>query len=133
MLQLKDYVMQSWVKANQRKLEGEREFKNIKSCLRLFKDQDSLVRSKGRISNSSLPYNSKCPILLNRKQHYLTKLNVLDCHNRVKYNGQRHTLAEVRSLYWITMGKKFISSYSVPLQIYQNCPSTSIRHLVELV
>ena len=49
--------MQSWLKANQRELEDEKEFKNIKSCLRLFKDEDSLIRSKGRISNSSLSYN----------------------------------------------------------------------------
>ena len=57
MLQFKKYVMQSWLKANQHELDYEKEFKNIKSCLRLFKDKDNLVRSKGRISNSSLSYN----------------------------------------------------------------------------
>ena len=64
----------------------------------LNQDKDGLLRSKGGIGNSSLPYNSKCPILLNRK-HYLTKIFVLSFHNRVKHIGQRHTLAEVRSLY----------------------------------
>ena len=89
--------MQSYC-ANQRELEDEEEFKNMESCFPLFKDKDGLLRSKGRIGNSSLPYNSKCPILFNRK-HYLAKLFVLSCHNRVKDNGLRHTLAEVRSLY----------------------------------
>ena len=64
---------------------------------------------KGRIGNSSLPHNSKCPILLNRK-HYLTKLIVLSCHNRVKNNGLRYTFAEVRSLYWITRGKSYMKN-----------------------
>ena len=31
----------------------------------VFKDEDSLVPSKEKTSNSSLPYNSKCPILFN--------------------------------------------------------------------
>ena len=31
----------------------------------VFKDEDSLVSSKEKTSNWSLPYNSKCPILFN--------------------------------------------------------------------
>ena len=61
-----------WLKANQRELEDEEEFKNIESCFSLFKNKDGLLGSKGRIGNLSLPYNFKCPILLNRN-HYLTK------------------------------------------------------------
>ena len=73
----------------------------------LIQRKEGLLCSKGKIGNSSLPYNSKCPILLNRK-HYLTKLIVLSCYNRVKHNGQCRTLAEVRSLYWITKGKSYV-------------------------
>ena len=77
------------IKSNQRELEDEEEFKNIESCFHLFKDKDGLLCSKERIGNSSLPYNSTCPILLNQK-HYLTKLIVF-CHDRVKHIGLRHT------------------------------------------
>ena len=43
-----------WLAANQRDLEHDKEFENIASCLRLFKDDNGL-RSKGRMSNASLP------------------------------------------------------------------------------
>ena len=40
--------------------------------------------------------------------HELTRLIVLDAHNRVKHNGKRHTLAKVRSEYWIPKGRSFV-------------------------
>ena len=49
-------------------------------------------------------------IIRNVPFYYLTKPIVLSCHNRVKHNGLRHTLSEVRSLHWITKGKSYVKN-----------------------
>ena len=46
-------------------------------------------------------------MLLNR-YHKLTRLIILDAQERIKHNGERHTLTEVRNQYWIPRGKSFI-------------------------
>lgn len=45
-------------------------------------------------------------LLLFNQSYYLTRLTVLKSHSRVKNNGQRNTLAEVRLLHWIRKNKK---------------------------
>ena len=42
------------------------------------------------------------------RNHLLTKLIVEDCHYRIKHNGERHTLSQVRKEYWIPRGKSYI-------------------------
>ena len=37
----------------------------------------------------------------------LRKLFVEDCHHRIKHNGERHTVSEVRKEYWIPRGKSY--------------------------
>ena len=51
--------------------------------LGVFKDEDGVLRCKGRIKNSSLPYSGKFPILLPRKQHF-TRLLIAQSHENVK-------------------------------------------------
>jgi len=60
---------------------------------------DNIMRCKGRINNSSLPLNSKQPILLPHDHPYI-KLLVLDAHQRVKHNGTNDTLAVLREWFW---------------------------------
>ena len=55
----------------------------------------------------ALPYRTKKPILLNRN-HELTRLIVLDAHERIKHSGERHTLTEVQNQYWMPRGKRLI-------------------------
>ena len=61
-------------------------------------DDNGLYRSTCRLSQGkALPYSStKKPILLNRN-HELTRLIVLDAHERVKHRGGQHTLKELRN------------------------------------
>ena len=98
-----------WIKANQESLKASENFVSLKEQLNLFEDEQDVLRAKGRIDNSSLPYEAKNPIILDRN-HGLTRLIVLDCHGNVKHNGARHTLTAVRANYWITRGKSFIKS-----------------------
>ena len=72
-----------------------------------FEDEQSIIRCKGRIVNSALPYKTKYPILLS-KEHELTALIVRDCHNKVHHRGIKQTLTELRREYWILKGRSFV-------------------------
>ena len=73
--------------------------------LGVSEDSGGVLRCKGRVQNSSLPYDAKFPVLLPRK-HHLTKLVILDCHEAVEHNGIRETPTQVRSHYWIIKGRQ---------------------------
>ena len=97
-----------WIQENQAKLENSDNFNNLKNSLRLQKDSNDIYRSSSRISNAkSLSYDAKNLIILCRN-HRLTEMIVCDAHNRIKHLGERQTLAEIRSCYWIPRGKSFV-------------------------
>ena len=58
-----------------------------------------------------LPYSVKRPIILNRK-HFLINLIVLYAYDRIKYNDERQTLAELREEFWMPRGKSFMKQVS---------------------
>ena len=96
------------VEENQAKLENSDNFNNLKYSLHLQKNSNDIYRSSSRISNAkSLSYDAKNPIILCRN-HRLTEMIVWDAHNRIKHLGERQTLAEIRSCYWIPRGKSFV-------------------------
>ena len=102
------FVKLLWIQENQAKLENSDNFNNLKNSLRLQKDSNDIYRSSSRISNAkSLSYDAKNPIILCRN-HRLTEMIVWDAHNRIKHLGERQTLAEIRSCYWIPRGKSFV-------------------------
>ena len=59
--------------------------------LRLYFDDNSIIRCEGRIHHSTVPADAKQPILLPPKHHY-TKLIIQECHRLVHHNGIRETL-----------------------------------------
>ena len=73
--------------------------------MNLFVDTNGFIRCKGRLSSANLPYEAKEPYYLYRS-HKLVELMVLDCHEKVKHNGQRQTLAEFRCSFWIVIELK---------------------------
>lgn len=89
-----------WYKHVQTKLEEREKCSSTDEQLGVFKDEDGVLRCRGRIQNSSLPYSAKCPILLPRKQHF-TKLVIRQCHENENHNGVGETLAETRAHFWI--------------------------------
>ena len=86
---------------NQSKLE------DINKNLGTFLDEDMIIRCKGRLQNSSLEYEAKCPILMPR-DHYVTTLLIRRCHESVMHNGTKETLAELRSRFWVTKGRQVV-------------------------
>ncbi|CAB4007204.1 Pro-Pol poly [Paramuricea clavata] len=94
-----------WTKEAQRDMD----IKQLERQLGLFKDENQVIRCKGRVGNAELPYVTRFPALLPR-HHWLTTLIVRYCHERVLHNGLKETLAEVRSKFWITKGRQTVKS-----------------------
>jgi len=61
----------------------------------LFIDEQGTLRSKGRISETSLPLT--------------TELVIRDTHDRVKHSGIRNTLATIRERFWIVRGREAVN------------------------
>ena len=73
----------------------------------LFKDQENIIRCRGRIDESSLSLSEKQPILLPSK-HPFTDLIILDYHKIVHHNGIKETLNSIRGKYWIVRGREAV-------------------------
>jgi hypothetical protein len=68
---------------------------SLQKQLKLFQDEKGLLRSKGRIDNSSLEDAAKDPILLPKKRR-LTDLIIMDVHKRSLHSGCSQTITEIR-------------------------------------
>ena len=79
--------------------------------LNLFLDSRDVLRSKGRLDQcNSIDYQACNPILLH-KDSELTKLIVLDAHERCKHLGTPSTLACIRrSGFWVIHGRSVVKS-----------------------
>ena len=96
-----------WIRSTQSSLQDHSSYKEWRQQLGLFQDEEGLWRCRGRISNASVSYDSKYPILLPANEHF-TILVIRKAHERVLHNGVKETLTEVRSRYWIVRGRSAI-------------------------
>ena len=101
-----DIAENMWIKEIQRGFTNER-LKQLTPSLGLFLDESGIIRSKGRLGNTSLPYRMKYPSLLD-PEHYLTGLIITSCHQKVLHNGVKETLTELRTRYWLIKGRQRI-------------------------
>ncbi len=90
-------------------LSRGKDFEKDKANLRIFTDEDGLMRCRGRIENSELPYNTKFPIYIPRRSR-LAELIVLKAHDAVFHQKERSTLTEIRTTYWIPRGRQLVRS-----------------------
>ena len=65
------------------------------------------MRCTDRLSLAPLPYKTRSPILLD-PYHPLTKLIILNIHERNKHIGNKHTLTELRQRFWIVQRRKLV-------------------------
>ena len=56
---------------------------------------------------TDIPLATRHPILIS-KHHHFTVLVVRSAHERVKHNGVKETLSEIRARYWIVKGRHFV-------------------------
>ncbi|XP_071123186.1 uncharacterized protein [Mytilus edulis] len=75
--------------------------------LGLFIDDDGLVRCNGRIHNAPISENTKFPYLI-PANYPLTKLIVMDAHERSLHSGLNATLTYVRQSYWVPTLRQFV-------------------------
>ena len=102
-----------WIKDVQSTITEEK-LGDLKKHLGNTKDKKGIIRCYGRLNNSSLPIETKNPVLL-PKNHYLTQLIIWDCHCRVLHNGTKETLQELRSRFWVNQGRQLVK------RILRNC------------
>lgn len=75
-----------------------------------FLDNEGLLRSGGRLQNSSLPEESKHLLILPR-QSGLTTLIIADAHTKTLHGGTQLTLTYIRQNYWIIGGRSPVKSF----------------------
>ena len=97
---------QCWVKDMQSTFKEEK-LADLKKHLGNDKDTKGIIRCYGRLNNSSLPIESRNPILL-PKEHHETHLIIQNCHRNVLHNGTKETLQELRSRFWVNQGRQLV-------------------------
>ncbi|XP_069114290.1 uncharacterized protein [Argopecten irradians] len=68
--------------------------------LRLYLDDDGLVRCGGRINNAPIPFDTRFPYLVSGK-HSFTRLLIMDTHRRNMHANKGTTITLLRQKYWI--------------------------------
>ncbi|XP_045205909.2 uncharacterized protein LOC123558098 [Mercenaria mercenaria] len=87
-------------------LESIRENKgnNLKVQLGIYKDDDGLLRCKGRLENACLTESARFPLLLPRNDRF-TEMVIEKEHKQMLHTGVSQTLSKVRQKYWILHGR----------------------------
>lgn len=105
---------ENYLISNEQKLFFREEYESLKSRKPVDKnshlsnfvpylDENNLMRLGGRLEFSDLLPEEKHPILLPKKS-YLTRLIVLQEHEKIMHGGVAATLTRIRSRYWIVKG-----------------------------
>ncbi|XP_065063286.1 uncharacterized protein LOC135689852 [Rhopilema esculentum] len=97
---------QCWVEDMQSTFKEEK-LADLKKHLGNDKDTKGIIRCYGRLNNSSLPIESRNPILL-PKEHHVTHLIIQNCRRNVLHNGTKETLQELRSRFWVNQGRQLV-------------------------
>lgn len=72
-----------------------------------FIDAHGLLRVRGRLQRSNLPFNQKHPMIL-PKQHHFTNLLIDDAHQNTLHGGTQLVLNLIRKRFWIIHAKQVI-------------------------
>ena len=96
-----------WVKEAQSSLTDQKNFKQIGRDLRLYSDEDGVIRRRVRIPETVMEYKEKHPAFLPRG-HHLTNLVSEQCHKRIHHGGVRETLTELRTRFWVNQGRQAV-------------------------
>ena len=77
--------------------------------LKLYKDEEDLIRCEGRIHNAPLEDSAKFPLLIPAKDR-LTNLIVSDAHVTHLHAGLSNTIMLLRQTYWIPTIRQVVRS-----------------------
>ena len=96
-----------WIKAVQHREAKQHSFAKTQLNLKLFHDENGLLRCGGRIEHSELNYDAKFPIYL-PSDSPLTNMIVNRSHHDVRHMGATATLVQLRSRYWVVRGRRTV-------------------------
>ena len=102
-------------------------YNNLVNLLNLKEDEKGIIRSRGPIAHANVPYDTKEPIMLDRN-HKLTEMIIWHCHDIVKHDGLRETLAEIQSRFWITQSKGLVKRILFRCRICRQLNSRSFSY-----
>lgn len=69
-----------------------------------FIDDNGLLRVGGRLHHADIPFDQKHPILLPR-HHHITKLIIMNIHDKTMHGGPQITLSTLTQQFWVTRGR----------------------------
>ena len=95
------------IKAAQRDLKSQENYKQLSNKFGLIEDSKGVIRCKGRLEYADLPAEAKELIIL-PKDHHLTFLEIQRCHKRVHHCAVKSTLAELRTKFWVPKGRQAV-------------------------
>ncbi|XP_065069032.1 uncharacterized protein LOC135694282 [Rhopilema esculentum] len=95
-----------WIKDTQVMVKGRNSYSQIKTQLAVI-EINGILHCQGRLQNTTLPVESKFPILLPQDSRF-TSLLISECHKRTRHGGVNTTLAEVRSKFWVLKGRQAV-------------------------
>ena len=84
-----------WIRILQKRLVNIKNYEKLESQLRIYRDNEGFLRSKGRIDNAEFPIEVIKPMVLPKNEH-LSRLYVMDAHSSVFHNGVNDTMAYIR-------------------------------------
>ena len=87
-----------WIQTMQERLKSDPKYSNLERQLSIYKDEEGILRSKGRLEKSQLIYNQKHPIVL-PPRHPVVRLIIWDAHDRVLHSGVNDTMAYIRETF----------------------------------
>ncbi|XP_049887000.1 uncharacterized protein LOC126381584 [Pectinophora gossypiella] len=88
--------------------------------LGLFKDDDGILRCKGRLKYADWAYDKRYPTLIPKDCIFTNNL-IMTIHEKNYHVGANHTLSIIRQNYWIPQGKSQVQ------RIIRKCPRC-IKH-----
>ena len=78
----------------------------VQQLINIVEDDQGILRAEGRMKNACLSFDTKSPIILFKD--YICQLIVEYCHQKVYHNGEKQTIAEFCSRYYISRTRQFI-------------------------
>jgi hypothetical protein len=98
-----------WVRHLQKCVQQESKYPKMAESLGIEADDKGYLRCRGRLGRGKMPFDTKHPLIL-PTNHWVTELIIRECHENVYHDGVKETLAELRSMYWITKGRQKVKS-----------------------
>ena len=87
-------------------VQHDANYKQLEKDLNLQKDEQNIIRCRGRLKNALMKYDAKYPVFLPKSCKF-TELVVKYYHKLVFHNGLHETLNQVRTKFWITKPRNY--------------------------